>query len=292
MLKASPPAVKSPPQAVKSPPPGVSSYVGALGQFWWLLVIGVAIAAVAALASFYRIDVSSLPPNLEKREELTYTASARLLVTSAEAPYFRTTVTQEVVGPDGEVQTFSNAPELTTLISTANLYPILIESDEVRQLRDEMAGPLPGAIATRAIYEVNSPSRFELSQVPVVEVFGMADTAAGAMKLAQATVSAFMVYVDRAQDNANLDRQQRVLLKEIQRPVGAIASGGTSLSLPLMIFLIITAAFVALAILLSRLFPAGLGLGDRLPTWGARDTDVKEPTPELEPKARRSKAPV
>ena len=244
---------------VKASPLVSNQYVRALRRFWWLLVVGVGIAAIAAVLSVYRVDLS-VPPSLEKSAEITYTSSARLLVTSEESPYFRTRVTQEVEGADGTVQEFTTSPDITTLISAANLYPILISSDEVEQLRDEMAGPLPGAITTRAIYEVNSPSRFELSQVPVIEVFGHADSPAAAVAITQATVDAFLAYIDEWQDRANLRGQERIVLEEIQKPEGVIASGGTSLSFPFMLFLIIAAAFLALAILLDRLFPAGMRL--------------------------------
>ncbi len=235
-----------------------NNYVSGLRRFWWLLVLGVGIATIAAVMSVYRIDFFSIPPSFERKAETTYTAYSRLLVTNDQAPYLRTRVDNEVTGPDGSVSVYSNSPDISTLITAANLYPILIASDEVLKLRSEMAGPLPGSITSRAIYEVSSPSRFELSQVPVVEVYGHADTGANAVEITKATVAAFLVYVNDLQDDAALSRRDRILIQELQAPDGAVASGGTSLSLPLMLFLLIVAAFVALAILLDRLFPAGL----------------------------------
>jgi hypothetical protein len=244
---------------VKAPLLLSNQYVRALSRSWWLLAIGFAIAAIVAVLSVYRVDLS-VPPGVEKRAQITYTAAAQLLVTSEEAPYVRTRVTQTVEGEDGNEQTYTSSPDITTLISAANLYPVLISSDQVEQLRDEMVGPMPGAITTRAIYEVSSPSRFELSQVPVVEVYGHADSPAAAVEITHATVEAFLAYIDEQQDAASLKPPERILLEEIQRPAGAIASGGTSISLPLMLFLVIAAAFLALAIVLDRLFPAGIRL--------------------------------
>jgi hypothetical protein len=275
---------------LKSPLLSGNQYLRALGRFWWLLVLGLGIAAIAAIAAVYRIDFSS--GSLEKKAQITYTASSRLLITSAEAPFVRTSITRDLAGADGTTQEYTSSPDIGTLITAANLYPILIESDEVRKLRDEMAGPLPGSVTTRAIYEVNSPSRFELSQVPVVEVYGHAGTSEGAVAIAQATVNAFKEFVEQTQDSAGLRRQERVLVEEIQRPDGAIASGGTSASLPLMLFVIIAAAFFALAILLDRLFPAGIRLPLR---WGAEPapagkTPLSEAGSEPERRVRRSKA--
>jgi zinc ribbon protein len=286
--------------AARSPRLPGNPYVRALKRFWWVIVLGLGVALIAAVAAVYRIDLGSVPPSLEKREQVTYTASARLLVTSAEAPYYRTTVERVSEGPPtGEEEepsstTFLTAPDLGTLISTANLYPILVESDEVQSIRQEAAGPLPGTVTSRAIYEVNSPSRFELSQVPVLEIYGSSDTYGGAVKLTEATVAAFQTYLDRTQDKANLRQNERILLEQIQRPTGAVASGGASLSLPLMLFVVISAAFVGLTILLDRLFPFGLLPARRWrvapePAGGA---ELGEDGAEPERRARRSKAQV
>jgi len=276
---------------VKPPLAAGNQYLRALRRFWWLLVLGLGVAAIAAILSVYRVDFSSM--GLEKKAQLTYTASSRLLITSDDEPYFRKEVTQQVTTPGGEVQEYSSPPDIGTLISAANLYPILIESDEVAKIRDEKAGPLPGSVTTRAIYEVNSPSRFELSQVPVIEVFGHAGSAAGAVAITQATVDAFQTYVQRAQNEADLRRSERIFVQEIQQPVGAAASGGSSASLPLMLFVVIAAAFFALAILLDRLFPGAIRLPLR---WRAAPAPAGEPglgevgSSEPERRASRSKA--
>jgi hypothetical protein len=276
---------------LKSPASAGNQYLRALGRFWWLLVLGLGVAAIAAILAVYRVSFS--PLGLEKKAQVTYTASSRLLITSEEEPYFRKEVTQEqTVG--GEIQEYSSPPDIGTLITAANLYPVLIESDEVAQLRDEMAGPLPGAISTRAIYEVNSPSRFELSQIPVIEVFGHAGSAGDAVKITQATVDAFQAYVDRAQDEARLRRSERIVVQEIRQPADVIATGGGSLSLPLMLFVVVSAAFFALAILLDRLFPGGirLPLPRRLRTApaAAGEPTLGEAAPAPERQAQRSKA--
>ncbi|HEU4450244.1 MAG TPA: zinc ribbon domain-containing protein [Gaiellaceae bacterium] len=276
-----------------------SPYVRALRRYWWLLLVGAGVAFIAAVAAVYRIDFGSVPPALEKRAQVSYTSSARLLVTSAEAPYFRTTVPRETEGsPDEtgatETTTFMSAPDIGTLINHANLYPVLIESDEVDQIRQEQAGTLPGTVTARAIYAINSPSRFEISQVPVVEVFATSGTYGGAVKLAQATVRAFTTYVDRIQDEAKLEDEQRTVLQEIARPQTAVESGGSSLSLPLMLFVLISAAFAGLALLLDRLFPLGLLSSRRLRAFAGPDGEVAtvEPSAEPELETRRSRAKV
>jgi hypothetical protein len=238
-----------------------NQYVRALRRFWWLLLLGTAIAFFAAIASVYRLDFSSIPPDVQKRAHVTYTASARLLVTSSDAPFFRRTVYTRVTNPDGspgEPVFATGPPDLGALISNANLYPLLIESDEVQKLRQEMHGVIPGSVTAHAIYAVASPNRFELSQVPVIEVFAFSSSYSAAVDLAQSTVDAFTEYVEREQDQADLESEERILIRELKRPASAAASQESSRTLPLMLFVAILAAFVALAVVLNRIYPSEL----------------------------------
>jgi hypothetical protein len=238
-----------------------NQYVRALRRFWWLLLLGTSIAVVAAVASVYRLDFSSIPPDVQKRAQVTYTASARLLVTSSDAPYFRRTVYTRVTNADGslgEPGFATGPPDLGTLISNANLYPLLIESDEVQALRQKMHGLIPGSVTAHAIYAVASPNRFELSEVPVIEVFAFSGSYSAAVDLAQGTVDAFTEYVEREQDQADLEPEERILIRELERPNGAVASQDSSRTLPLMLFVAILAAFVALAVVLNRIYPSEL----------------------------------
>jgi hypothetical protein len=270
-----------------------NQYVRALRRFWWLLLLGTSIAVVAAVASVYRLDFSSIPPDVQKRAQVTYTASARLLVTSSDAPYFRRTVYTRVTNADGslgEPGFATGPPDLGTLISNANLYPLLIESDEVQALRQKMHGLIPGSITAHAIYAVASPNRFELSEVPVIEVFAFSGSYSAAVDLAQSTVEAFTAYVEREQDQADLAPEERILIRELERPNAAVASQDSSRTLPLMLFVAILAAFVALAVVLNRIYPSELprlhrrggNARARVPAGPADETSVSVPERPVE----------
>ena len=76
----------------------VASYAGALRRFWWVLVIGLLFAIFAALSA--RFTVGIFPPSLTEKEEVSYSAEARLLVNSASNPHFRSQETTfSPVGP-------------------------------------------------------------------------------------------------------------------------------------------------------------------------------------------------
>ncbi|MFN8222145.1 MAG: hypothetical protein U0R50_02730 [Gaiellales bacterium] len=233
----------------------MSAYLPALRRFWWIIALGLVAAVVAGLASIYEL------PSFTKRNQPVYTATARMLVTGSDAPYFRTATTRaDVPKPAGGTRAGSGetsqtfAPDVTTLIRAANTFPLIIESDQVAAMRERMFGPAPqGAIASaNAIYQVATPGRFRLSEVPVVQVFGTANTAAQAISFTDQTTKAFMNYLKRQQDAAKIPPRQRIVIEAIKTPYEATPSRTTSPSLGVLVFLAVAMAFCLLAIVLDR----------------------------------------
>lgn len=237
----------------------MNPYVRAVLRFWWVVLLGVLVASVAAVAMQYRVDFSSFPAKLESRTQPRYSASTQLLVTSAEVPYFRTSISRSFRASPAEdaVPLVSTSPPDThTLVQAANLYPVLIQSDQVAKLRRGMFGDIPGGVTATAIFAVASPNRFELSEVPVIEIFANSTTESNAVNLAQATAEAFQRWIKVNQDAAKLTLRERIVVQQIRRPTGAVASGQSGgAGMPMMIIIAVLAAFVALAVVLDRLFP-------------------------------------
>ena len=243
-----------------------NSYSKPLIRFWWIVLLGALIAGVAAVAVIDR--------ELNAR---TYTATARLLVTSPEAPYYRISTTQVVDDPsqivpgsgtsttgEGEESSteaaqraflYTNTPDQRSLLAAANLYPLLIEGDQVASLRSDMFGALPGELTARAIFAVATQGRFEPSDVPVVELIAEADRRADAIRLAQATSNAFIEYITQQQDAANLTPRERIVIQPLLTPATAEPSGTAPIALAGIVLLAVWAAFIALAVALDRLFP-------------------------------------
>jgi hypothetical protein len=213
-----------------------------------------------ATLMMYSVELG-FPPKLTERERPVYSSQARLFVTSGDAPYLRTAVqrtTTVPIGTDGEQATpvqVIDAPDVTTLVDAANVYPLLIESDEVSNLRTEMFGELPGIVEAQAIFSTATASRFRPSEIPVIVLYATSGTAQGAMDLAGATSKAFRTWVVRAQQRAGIDPKQRILIQELQSPTPAAVTGGTGLGIPIMAMLAVLTAFGAAAILLDRNFP-------------------------------------
>jgi hypothetical protein len=236
----------------------MSPYIRTALRFWWVLVLGVLAASLAAVVMQYRIDLSSVPPTLEKRTQPTYSTTGRLLLNSSDSPYLRTSVIQPETGDPG-VQTgvdVEGRPDIGLLVRLANLYPLYIESDEVAAIRDQMFGPLHGTVTAQGIYSLATIQRFEPSILPVIEVFAQSDTPKGAIDLAQGTVDAFKRFIRDSQNRTGLLPRERVQIEELQRPRVAIASGSSSMALPALAFMAVLLGFFALTILLDRLFPS------------------------------------
>jgi hypothetical protein len=249
----------------------VAGYTQAVRRFWWVLVIGAVLALFAGLSA--RFSIGLFPPGLTEKEEVSYTAESRLLVSSAQNPYIRSQTTTFVEQPNqgaeetGEepsadgasVQSipFVSPPDLATLIRTANLYPLLIESDAVATFRRQEFGELPGSISASGIYSVNTANRVELSEIPVIRLTSVAGSSDEAVQLADKTAKAFIQWLRREQDTADprILPEDRVVVQQLTEPRGAVASAGPSTTLPVLVFVVVFAAFCVLAVLLDRLLP-------------------------------------
>lgn len=241
----------------------VVSYVGSLRRFWWVLVIGLIVALFAALSA--RFTVSFFPPSLEQKDAVSYTAEARLLVNSASNLHYRSQVTTDIPRAGGESDSeeeepatvpFVSSPDLSTIIRNANTYPFIIESDRVADYRREQFGELPGAIAAYGATAVVTANRVELSEIPVIRLVAVAESPDDAIELADKTGKAFIGWLRQEQIDDNIRSQDRMVVEQLTIPRAAVASGGASTTLPILVFVVVFAAFCVLAILLDRLVPA------------------------------------
>lgn len=236
-----------------------SGYGPALRRFWWIVVLGGFVAVFVAALMLYSVE-PSFPPKLTDREKPLYTAQARLFVTSGEAPYLRTSVPRlrEVPIGGGAGATFTRVnetPDVSTLVDAANLFPLLIESDEVSRLRTEQSGDIPGEVTAKAIFATATANRYQPSGIPVIELFATAGSPRDATALAGATSKAFRTWIVRKQNQAEIDVKDRILIEELEAPSGAVATGGAGIGLPVLALLAVLTAFGAGAIMLDRTFP-------------------------------------
>lgn len=249
----------------------------ALLRFWWLPVLGLAVAAVASLSVVYHIGLT-VPPTLTSRYHPTYTATANLLVDSASKPFFRVNlVTSEPSNTSVQVYSYRDAdgkvhhvpikvnqpgrkvkqtPNTKPLIDFANLAPQYILSDAVTTLRMRkfpQLGADPGAVTAKAIGSVVTNAKYKTSPIPMVQITASAKSERTALALAQATVQAFQDWL--TQEEKGIPESERILVRQLQVPYKATASTSSSKSLAAVVFAAVLAAFVLLAGMLDRVFP-------------------------------------
>ena len=149
----------------------------------------------------------------------------------------------------------TDTPDTATLIQAANLYPLLIESDQVELMRERMFGPVVGDVSARAIYAVATPGRFELSDVPVIELMAESQTGGEAIALAEASSKAFIRWISQQQAAAGVEEGERIVVEQLRTPQEATPSGATPTTLVALVTLAVMGAFIALAVALDRIFP-------------------------------------
>lgn len=239
----------------------------ALLRFWWVILIGLAAGILVAIVVY------------DRESGKKYTGTTRLFVNAPSAPYLRTQQTQ-VTQQSPKVKTVrtkvrgrsspsvtlqpvaqppsvtSAAPDTQTLVNAANLYPLLIESDQIARLRESLYGVMHGTLTANALNaSTNTYGVYHPSPLPIVEVKATSHSRANASKLAQDTVLTFGKWIAAKQKAAGVPASQRIAVQELQEPV-LTSTGGPSKGLPLFLAALIVLAACGLAVLFDRSRPS------------------------------------
>jgi len=244
----------------------------ALLRFWWVVTLGIFFGVSIAVWIVYEI------PGFTPREDTVYTAATQLFVTSAEGQYVRVSVPRTVdsgstrgargsAGQGGGSRLVINEPpNVEPLLAAANVYPLLIASDDVARLREKLFGPLPGTVTATAFTAVSTATRFLPAQLPVIDIFATSSRPREATTLAQATAETFKRWIKREQDRAGVAPRERIRVELLRAPRGALPSGGPSYGIPILAALAVASAFVILAFVLDQLLPRGAEAPQVLPS--------------------------
>ena len=248
---------------------GPSGFVRAARRFWWVLALGLVLALFAAVSSFYH--VSFFPPALESREVVTYSSSTRLLVTSGENPHLRYQVTlfgELTASQEGEEEEGAgrnrgeppvigvSPPDFNVLIRAANLFPLLIESDRVADYRRQEFGEIAGTVTAQGIYAFSTANRFELSEVPVIQLVSTGPDPRSAVDMADKTAKAFIGWIESEQAADEIPARDRIVVQQLDSPQAAASASSASKAMPVLVLMAVIGAFFVLAVVLDRLIPA------------------------------------
>lgn len=224
----------------------MSPGVHALARFWWLVVAGLIVGGAAAVLVY------------SAQHGKRHVATAQLLVNSPSAPYLRgseTTLTGQSTKLRQTRTTNTGGavpPDTQTLVNAANLYPFLIQSDQIARYRESLYGATPGTLtATAHNASTNTYGVYHPSPLPIIDVTAKAKLASDAGALVQNTIQAFSKWVGLEQRTKRIPSSERLQVQELTAPV-VTSTGGPRPGLPIFVGALVFLAFCGLALVLGR----------------------------------------
>ena len=187
------------------------------------------------------------------RQTEEYASYSTVFVTQQGFPWGRLTLdptTGSVANPRASDPQFADPVRLSSL---AILYSRLANSDPIRQLMLK-DGPIDGRIEAAPLLASDNQD----DALPLISIAGISGSRDDAQALSERTTSALVTYLADQQDENAIPLRDRVRDPGRQpgrHPEGAL--DGKSYTLPIVVFLAVLLAVVAICLVLANLFPEG-----------------------------------
>lgn len=219
------------------------------GRVFWrfrvLVLLGLLLATVLGLLVTAKPVLREGRPSLVYRQAEVWGNVATLIVTQTGAPEFRSVFpAAPVPEPGGTPRTYPFADPNRFAGLTA-VYAQLATSDDVDALI-RRSGPIRGKVKAAPITSTVG------SVTPLIALAGEADSPREATSLTRRATSAFIRYVDERQRAAGIPPRQRVVIQIVRRIDKPQLIEPRSMTLPIMVFLAVLTATMALAFLLEN----------------------------------------
>jgi capsular polysaccharide biosynthesis protein len=222
----------------------VSTSLHALARFWWLVLAGIVVGAIAAAVVY------------QQEAKPKYNATTNLFVNSPSAPFLRTQQPQQATTTPATKSSAAATPDTETLVNAANTYPLLIQSDLIARVREKRYGVIQGTVTANALNATtNSYGVFRPSPLPVIQVKATSKLPSRAEHLADATVSAFQMWLRKEQHTHGIPKGQRISVQQLESPA-VTAIGGRSKGLPAFVGALVLLALCGLAVVIDNHRPA------------------------------------
>ncbi|AYG03708.1 hypothetical protein [Gryllotalpicola protaetiae] len=224
----------------------VPQYLRVLWRYKWLLLVGIVIAAMAAMiAGFSLVD-----GKLVSRTTQQYSAATTIMLGSADQSIF----TDQQVGP---TQAPGQTVQQTNLAQTAVVYAYLISGDTIRQQVEAKLGAFGPDDMLTAVSRTTQPAGSEQFPgkytLPMINIVGESDNAGRAEKISQTAAEQFQTYVVRQQNESKVATADRIQLTTISDGA-AVAAEGSNPAIPIVITGVgVLLVFVALAFVLYNI---------------------------------------
>lgn len=176
----------------------------------------------------------SIRPKFEYRQQEVWSSRARVALTQPGFPWGRAILRPEQGDPG-------------RLYALAELYAQFAKSDRAHTLA-ERDGPLPGSFTAEAVDG-------SMGKLPFVTIVGTSTSPEAATAVADRGLLALRRYVLSNQQMADIKPSKRVYLEVVWRARPAELVEGRRMTLPIVVFLTVMMAVIALAFVLENLQP-------------------------------------
>lgn len=249
-----------------------------IGRHKLLVVIGIAVALVAALLAAFKLENGGVVP----RTQVEYRASTHVLVSDPVSVFSSRNAASAI--PDG-----MSAATARDLASLTVVYAYLASSDELLALVEEQIGALgpdEELTAQQRTTQPTSETNTGTYRLPILDIMGTSPDPARAQEISRTAATIFQTYALTQQDAAAVPAEARVQLPIIDERRAAPIDG-TNPALPVVAVLIgVLLAFLALVFAVdnaqtSRREPVVSPAREPIPQPVAASSAVTGPTPVL-----------
>ena len=217
-----------------------------------LVVLGAALALLAALFSVYRVGLA--PPSLESRTNVFSAASTEILIDTPDSAFAN--VASEIEPLETRASVFARflaTPDAVKLIARkAHLAADGIEAQGPYDLNVPTFSQGPTAekrstqiVGEGALYRLrfeNNPS------LPIISVFAQAPGKDEAIALASAAPAALREYIEELQEDQKTPVNRRVEIRALGRATGGVVNAGADIQIAALVFLAVLAGWCMLLI--------------------------------------------
>ena len=243
-------------------------YGNVLWRHRFVVLGGAVLAVLLAILSFYRVQLDNGVPKLTPRKAEVWGSTATIFITEPGFPAGRRVAkTPQYSSPDA-------------FAGLAGLYARLATSDSVLQ-RMRAAGPVKGTFQASPV--LDSTGR---SPQPLINLIGQAGSPRDARETVEHAITAFFAYIRAQQIAARIPKSQRVELSVVNAPRPAGLLVGRKRTLPIVVFLSVLIAAIALAFILENSRRSATVTDLKVEPESVAGT-VDEPEPEPSQSVRR-----
>ena len=240
-------------------------YASVLWRFRWIVVLGMLLAVVLTVLTVAKVTSDGLA----YRKAETWQAQTTLLLTQPGFPEGRALFPNSETKGERSKYSYTDPGRFASLTA---LYSQFAQSDEVRALVRREGAPLGSSVSAAPVIPEGS-SAYTL--LPVIALFGNAQSRSDAVETTRLGTEAFMAFLDRKAREAEIPDSQRVQVDVLARPRGAVVVEPRKKTLPIVVFLTVITGTVGLVFVLENLRSRVRPVPDVAPGESASVTDAR-----------------